>query len=87
MKNAGSTRLKYGLEPGPVGVVRPSTTTVELLALVVSGCYESSGSYGSSYWFCWDNPAEGGPHHLGHPVSGDHPCSEEELKNQGEPPS
>jgi hypothetical protein len=56
------------------------------LALVASGCYESSGSYGSSYWFCWDNPAEGGPHHLGHPVSGDHPCSDEELKNQGEPP-
>jgi hypothetical protein len=52
------------------------------LALGASGCFASS----NSYWYCWDNPAEGGPHHLGHPVSGDHICSDEELKNEGGPP-
>jgi hypothetical protein len=58
------------------------------LALAASGCFTSSNSTSfNSYWYCWDNPAEGGPHHLGHPVSGDHICSDEELKNQGGPPS
>ncbi|HEY2718594.1 MAG TPA: hypothetical protein VGI52_03110 [Solirubrobacteraceae bacterium] len=58
------------------------------LALGASGCFTSSNSHNSynSYWYCWDNPAEGGPHHLGHPVSGDHICSDEELTNQGGPP-
>jgi hypothetical protein len=52
------------------------------LAVGASGCFTSS----NSYWYCWHNPAEGGPHHLGHPVSGDHICSDDELKDQGEPP-
>jgi hypothetical protein len=52
------------------------------LALGASGCFTST----NSYWYCWDNPAAGGPHHLGYPVSGDHICSDEELKNQGGPP-
>jgi hypothetical protein len=52
------------------------------LALGASGCFTSS----NSYWYCWNNPAGGGPHHLGHPVSGDHICSDEELKNEGGPP-
>lgn len=51
------------------------------VVLGASGCVTSS----NSYWYCWDNPAEGGPHHLGHRVSGDHICSGEELKNEGEP--
>jgi len=31
-----------------------------------------------SYWYCWDtgNPT---PHHLGHPVYGDHLCTDQEL--------
>ena len=31
-----------------------------------------------SYWYCWDtgNPS---PHHLGHPVYGDHLCTNQEL--------
>ena len=52
------------------------------VALGTSGCFTSS----NSYWYCWDNPADGGPHHLGHPVYGDHICSDEELKNEGGPP-
>jgi hypothetical protein len=52
------------------------------LALGASGCSTSS----NSYWYCWDSPADGDPHHLGHPVSGDHICSDEELKNEGGPP-
>ncbi len=80
---------------GIVRFVRPASKRPRLgLALVcalgsfalgTSGCFASSNSY-NSYWYCWDNPAEGGPHHLGHPVSGDHICSDEELKNQGGPP-
>lgn len=52
------------------------------LALGASGCFTSS----NSYWYCWDNPAAGGPHHLGHRVPGDHICSDDELKDQGGPP-
>lgn len=31
-----------------------------------------------SYWYCWNvgNPS---PHHLGHPVYGDHLCTNQEL--------
>ena len=34
------------------------------------------------YWFCWDlgSPA---PHHLGHDSSGDHACSDSELRAAG----
>lgn len=57
------------------------------LALVASGCDTPSDSTSfNTYWYCWDNPAEGGPHHLGHPVLGDHICSDEELKSQGGSP-
>jgi hypothetical protein len=52
------------------------------LALGATGCFTSS----NSYWFCWNNPAQGGPHHLGYRVSGDHICSDDELKNEGGPP-
>jgi hypothetical protein len=57
------------------------------LALAASGCFASSNSTSyNSYWYCWDNPAKGGPHHLGHPVSGDHVCSDAELRSQGGAP-
>jgi hypothetical protein len=54
-------------------------TTVLLMAGPIAGCADSSGNY---YWYCWDD-GQGGPHHLGHPVSGDHLCSDAELKAGG----
>ena len=44
------------------------------VAAILSACSEST----NTYWYCWDtgNPS---PHHLGHPVSGDHLCSDSEL--------
>ena len=36
-----------------------------------------------TYWYCWDSgPPE--PHHLGHPVSGDHLCTSQELGGSGQ---
>lgn len=55
--------------------------------LSVAGCDLSEATGGSgggdnTYWYCWDsgNPD---PHHLGHPVSGDHLCSQGELSQAG----
>ena len=47
-----------------------------MFAVLVAGCHSQS------YWYCWDigDPA---PHHLGHPVSGDHLCSDSELGGTG----
>lgn len=35
-----------------------------------------------SYYYCWNTGAPA-PHHLGHPVSGDHLCNDSELHNAG----
>lgn len=32
-----------------------------------------------SYWYCWDNGSPQ-PHHLGHQVAGDHPCTAQEMQ-------
>jgi hypothetical protein len=34
------------------------------------------------YWYCWDDGHDG-PHHLGYPVSGDHLCTDSELRAAG----
>lgn len=41
----------------------------------------SSSSHSQTYWYCWDS-GDPKPHHLGHRVSGDHYCSDEELENK-----
>jgi hypothetical protein len=88
---ASRAELKEPHEPNrSIGLAAPKAPRRSLalvcalgsLALGASGCFTSSNSY-NSYWYCWDDPAAGGPHHLGQPVSGDHICSDEELKNQG----
>lgn len=33
---------------------------------------------GQGYWYCWDSGSPD-PHHLGHPVTGDHLCTTQEL--------
>jgi hypothetical protein len=33
-----------------------------------------------TYWYCWDD-GHGEPHHLGHPVTGDHLCTDQELED------
>lgn len=35
-----------------------------------------------SYYYCWDSGAPE-PHHYGHPVSGDHLCTNAELREYG----
>jgi hypothetical protein len=45
--------------------------------MALAGCGNSN-----SYWYCW-NTGDPSPHHLGHPVSGDHLCSDSELKAAG----
>jgi hypothetical protein len=39
-------------------------------------------TYSQSYWYCWDS-GKPRPHHLGHWVSNDHFCSDEELVRSG----
>lgn len=41
---------------------------------IVAGCSAST----NTYWYCWDT-GDPSPHHIGHPVSGDHLCSDSEL--------
>lgn len=48
-----------------------------LLSLLLTGCRYQT------YWYCWDNPNRGAPHHLGHRVAGDHYCSQAELRDAG----
>lgn len=46
---------------------------------------ESQGTirtYSQTYWYCWDT-GESNPHHIGHPVSGDHYCTNQELNDAG----
>jgi D-serine deaminase-like pyridoxal phosphate-dependent protein len=47
------------------------------MALALSACGSTN-----TYWYCWDSGAKG-PHHFGHYVSGDHVCSDDELKGTG----
>jgi hypothetical protein len=54
--------------------------TVLGLVVSIAGCADLSS--GNSYWYCWDD-GHGGAHHLGYPVSGDHLCSDAELKAAG----
>lgn len=49
-----------------------------IAALLVGGCHSQT------YWYCW-NTGSPQPHHLGHPVSGDHYCSDEELRPVANP--
>jgi hypothetical protein len=56
-------------------VVRLLALVLAVVGLAAAGC--STSNY--NYWYCWDNPSDGGPHHLGHPVAGDHICSDDEL--------
>jgi len=55
------------------GIVLVSAT------LGLSACLATSTN---TYWYCWDHGAKE-PHHLGHYVSGDHVCSDDELKGTG----
>jgi hypothetical protein len=57
--------------------VRRVAAGLIVVATLIGGCRG-----GQTYWYCWDagNPD---PHHLGHPVSGDHYCSEQELRDAG----
>ena len=48
-------------------------------ATLAAGCDDWISSSANSYWYCWDEGAKK-PHHLGHHVSGDHVCSDDELK-------
>jgi hypothetical protein len=41
--------------------------------LLVSGCNRNH------YWYCWDTGSPA-PHHAGHPIVGDHLCSDSELE-------
>jgi hypothetical protein len=38
-----------------------------------------------SYWYCYDS-GDPAPHHLGHYVSGDHYCTDQELRDAGMTP-
>lgn len=53
-------------------------------ALTLTGCGAPTESALSvnSYWYCWDEGAVE-PHHYGHPLEGDHVCSDDELKGTG----
>jgi hypothetical protein len=51
-------------------------------ALPFAGCAAFDTN---TYWYCWDQGAKK-PHHLGHPVAGDHVCSDDELKGTGVSP-
>jgi ssDNA-binding Zn-finger/Zn-ribbon topoisomerase 1 len=42
----------------------------------------NSSAPNSSYWYCWNSGALS-PHHPNHPVSGDHLCSDAELRASG----
>lgn len=46
--------------------------------LALSACFGGT----NTYWYCWDGGAKE-PHHLGHYVSGDHVCSDDELNGTG----
>ena len=48
-------------------------------ATLAAGCDNWISSSSNSYWYCWDEGAKK-PHHLGHHVSGDHVCNDNELK-------
>jgi hypothetical protein len=60
-------------------VVRLLALALAVVGLAAAGCSTSS----NTYYYCWDDPSQGGPHHLGHPVSGDHLCSDDELHKAG----
>lgn len=47
-----------------------------------SSTTSNSSAPNSSYWYCWNSGALS-PHHLNHPVSGDHLCSDAELRASG----
>jgi hypothetical protein len=65
-----------------------------LLFAVVTACGGGQASHPNNnggdtvtqtYWYCWDTgPPE--PHHLGHYVSGDHYCTDRELRDSGMTP-
>jgi hypothetical protein len=46
-----------------------------LTLLIVAGLVVlAAGCASNGYWYCWDT-GDPAPHHLGHPVAGDHLCS------------
>ena len=53
-------------------------------ALGISACggTDAGDTDTNTYWYCWDTGAKA-PHHLGHYVSGDHVCSDDELQGTG----
>ena len=53
-----------------------------LVALAVMVSFSGCRSYSQTYWYCWDSGTPQ-PHHLGHPVSGDHYCTDAELEDAG----
>lgn len=57
--------------PSPTEIILYTPTTIPTPTLT---CYVNQ-----NYWYCWNtgNPL---PHHLGHPVYGDHLCTTCELK-------
>lgn len=36
----------------------------------------------NTYYYCWDS-GNLEPHHVGHPISGDHLCNDQELQDAG----
>jgi hypothetical protein len=60
----------------------PAPTPTVATAPVFTAPQSSGSQVTQSYWYCWDTgpPA---PHHLGHPVNGDHFCTSGELSATG----
>jgi hypothetical protein len=52
---------------------------------VATSANDTSDGVTQGYWYCWDS-GDPKPHHLGHPVSGDHLCTDREL-SQNSPAS
>ena len=66
---------------GSLGSVPASETpipTVDFVTYTPIPTYTYRYCQGYGYWYCWNsgNPA---PHHVGHPVYGDHLCTYQEL--------
>lgn len=59
---------------------------VAAIVLVVAGLTAGCSSFvdrthapSQTYWYCWDY-GDPDPHHIGHPVEGDHLCTPDELR-------
>jgi hypothetical protein len=55
---------------------------VRVLALATLAAIGLSACSSNTYWYCWDSGPKS-PHHLGYPTTGDHVCSDDELRGTG----